>query len=120
MKIEDHQLNMAKTIDHAQNKVSVCQVRIAEYSEALMKVELEKAEVELHAAKVKLEASIQMAQRTSINTANSLRPAFILQPDLVRRDDGWETVYGDLVVYGDTPELAHQNFDEEWTGRYEP
>lgn len=113
MTIEDYQLVMAETAAHAQDKISASQIRTAEYSESLMRIECKKAEVGLESAK-------QLSKRSDINTANHLRPALILRPMLMRKDDGWEAVFNELIAYGDTPELAYQNFDEEWTGRYEP
>jgi hypothetical protein len=115
MTTEDYQLLMAETAAYAQEKVAHSQVSAAAYHETYMKLECEKAAVEL-------ESSKQLAQRSSINTSNHLRPSLILKPSLLCSDDGdgWEATYGELVAYGDTPEIAYQKFDELWTGRYEP
>ena len=115
MTIEDYQLLMAETAAHAQESVANSQVSAAKYHEAYMKCEFEKAAIGLESAK-------EMAQRSSINTANHLRPSLILRPALMCSDDGngWEAIYGELTAYGDTPEIAYQKFDELWMGRYEP
>jgi hypothetical protein len=53
------------------------------------------------------------------NARTASRPSMILRPSICRDGDAWCALFGKniqegVVGYGDSPELAYQDFDRAW------
>ncbi len=106
------QLAIAKEQLAASKLIGACQVRAAQNYEAQTMAERQKVEAER-------DTGIKMAHRTDQQSANFMRPSFVFKPILEKSGDGWTATYGHLETWGETPEIAYQEFDHQWVGKDE-
>ena len=97
----------------AQRLISASQVRFAKNYEKQSEIDLEKTTYEM-------EISHKIADRSLHQSANFLRPSFVLRPSLRQSGEGWMAEYGDFTAFGETPNIAFQEFDDRWVGKDKP
>lgn len=110
MTIEEIQLAIANGQLAASRLIQACQVRAAQNYEAQMMADRQKAEAER-------DAGIKVASRTNQQSANYMRPSFVFKPTLEKDAEGWTATLGHLETWGETPEIAYQEFDHQWVGK---
>ncbi len=112
MTLDEIQIAIVEGQLAASKLVQACQVRSAQNYEAQTMAERQKVEAER-------DAGIKIAKRTDQQSANYMRPSFVFKPILEKSDDGWTATYGHLETWGETPEIAYQEFDHQWIGKDE-
>jgi len=112
MTLEEIQLAIAEGQLAASRLVQACQVRAANNYEAQTLAERRKVEAES-------DIGIKIAKRTDQQSANYMRPSFVFKPLLEKSELGWTATYGHLETWGETPEIAYQEFDHQWVGKDE-
>jgi len=96
----------------AQRLTSASHVRAMKNVERVSEVDLEKVTYEAMVSR-------KIADRSLQQSSIYLRPSFVLHPNLRRSGEGWVAQYGDLETYGETPDIAFQEFDDQWVGKDE-
>jgi hypothetical protein len=92
--------------------LQACQLRAAQNYEAQTLAEREKVEAER-------DTGVKVCKRADQQSANYMRPSFVFKPTLEKSADGWMAIYGHLEAWGETPEIAYQEFDHQWVGKDE-
>lgn len=110
MTIEEIQLAMAQGQLATNKVIQACQVRSTQNYEAQTLAERQKAEAEK-------DASIKMIKRNEQQAVNYMRPSFVFKPVLEKNGAGWTATFGHLETWGETPEIAYQEFDHQWVGK---
>ncbi len=101
---------MAEGLLATNRLIQASQVRAAQNLEAQTLAELQRVEAESV-------TGIKVAKRTDQQSANYMRPSFVFKPLLEKSGDGWMATYGHLETWGETPEIAYQEFDHKWVGK---
>jgi hypothetical protein len=75
--------------------------------------------------KANLESDIRLQEEQRVDCRRELRankqeerdrrrPSRTLYPEIYRGDEGWVCEHGGVIAYGDSPEIATDNFDHLW------
>lgn len=110
MTIEEIQLAIVQGQLAASKLIQACQVRGAQNYEAQTLAERQKAEAER-------DICTRMIKRNEQQAANYMRPSFVFKPALEKNGEGWTATFGHLETWGETPEIAYQEFDHQWVGK---
>ncbi len=92
--------------------IQACQLRASQNYEAHTLAERQRVETER-------DTGDKVSKRADQQSANYMRPSFVFKPTLEKSADGWTATYGHLEAWGETPEIAYQEFDHQWVGKDE-
>lgn len=97
------------------NQIKAIQIETAELTRQVAELQLEVNQYRAERSGQINDEELKQSKLLTRFQQERLRPSNVHGPALRQGDNGeWLAMYGDLVVKGDTPELAMENFDAAW------